>query len=513
MRLRKLVLTITVLLLIASTFSTALASDENDQRDWTGWVSSDNQLKDTAVNTAGSAIVVDINSGRIIYKKSAYDPMYPASTTKIMTCILALEHAELTDMVTVDDVAWSYIKDLDPDSTMIFLKKNEIVSVKDLLYGLMMASGNDAAVALACYVGGSYDDFINMMNLKAQEIGMKATHYANPHGLPDETHQTSARDMALLAMYARENYPEFNEIVGTEKYKPADTNLTSHSTVGTEYTNSNKLIVEGQQYYYQYATGIKTGYTRAAKSVLVSSAEKDSQSLVAVVMKDEADGKWLNSKTLFDYAFDFYQTIELSELFMDKEITATVANADMNTTGNQLTMMVGEGEKVYLTELKDLAESILADKDAYFSESIQYNAAELTAPINAGDEVGTVTYKYIYSHNSDDYLGYKAQEGEVQYFEYTAPLYAKNTINAIAAPTTQPTASPAPTKEPTKGLLGVFDLELWQIALGAIGVLFVILVILLIIFATSKGGANRRYNASERRYSDSSRGGGPRRRY
>jgi len=505
MRLRKLIISTILIILITSSFIIAQASDLREERDWTGWVTEENKLVDNAVKTADSAIVVDINSGRIIYGKTAYNHRYPASTTKIMTCMLALENSQLTDMVTVDDAMWNYIKDLDKDSTMINVKKGEALSMKDLVYGLMLESGNDAAVVIACHVGGTYDNFISMMNAKAQEIGMDKTHYANPHGLTEETHQTTARDMALLAMYTKENYPVFEEIVSTYIYSPADTNVQSHSTTGYQYSNSNKLIIEGQQFFYPYATGIKTGYTLAAENVLVSSAKYENQSLVAVVMKDTKDGKWTNSTTLFDYAIDFYETIKLSELFADKEFTATVENADMNTTGNQLNISIGQGEEVYLTEPNHTIESILADKEVYFTEDFKYNSDVLTAPISAGDQIGTVTYKYNYSHNTDDYLGYKTGGQDVKYFEYTAPLYAVNSINEMIVVTPEPTASPVPTKPPGDNFFT--DRSLWEIALIAIGVLFVILVILLIIFAANKGGPNKRYpNGGAGRHSHDDRG-------
>ncbi|MEX1376721.1 MAG: D-alanyl-D-alanine carboxypeptidase family protein [Eubacteriales bacterium] len=493
MRLRKLIVSTILIVLIFSTVFTVYAEDADirEPRDWTGWVNTENQLSSNALKTADAAIVVDINSGRIIYKKGAYDSMYPASTTKIMTCILGLQYGELTDMVTVDDTMYEYIRNLDDKSTLSGVKRGEIISMRDLLYGLMLESGNDAAVVIACHIGGTYDEFINMMNAKAAEIGMLYTHYANPHGLPDASHKTCARDMALLAMYAKENYPMFETIVSTVRYTPADTNKTSYSSTGYQFTNSNRLITEGDSFYYPYATGIKTGYTTVAESVLVSSAKFNNQSMVAVVMKDEKDDKWRNSITLFDYSIDFYDTIKLSDLFANNKYTTTVENADMNTTGNQLSVYIGQGEEVYLTEPKDKIESILQDKEGFFNEVIAYNTEKLTAPINEGDEVGTVTYKYIYSHNSEDYLGYKASEGEIQYFEYTAPLYAENSIAAIVTTTPTPSVTIEPTKEPPSGIIS--NLNLLQIALIAIGVLFVILVILLIILLTNKGGANRRY--------------------
>jgi len=376
----------------------------------------------------------------------------------------------------------------------------------------MLDSGNDAGVVIACHIGGTYDEFINMMNAKAAEIDMKDTHYTNPHGLTHESHFTTARDMALLAMYVKENYPVFNDVVKTVTYSPSDTNTTAHATTGYMYTNSNMLLIEGQQYYYMYATGIKTGYTSAAGQVFVASAEYDGQSLVTVVMKaDDKVDKWNYSTVLFNYTFDFYDTIQLSTLFTDKQLTETVANANMNTTGDRLTMTLGEGEEVYLTEPTQTIEEILKDPDIYFTETIAYTNGTLAAPIAAGDQVGTITYKYIYSHNSDDYLGYKASDDAVMYFEYTAPIYATNAIDEVIAVTPVPTQEPTPTPEPRTGPFD--DLELWQIALAAIGILFVVLVVLLVILFANRGGPNKRYPSGDGgRHTHDDRGGSKNRR-
>lgn len=510
MHIKKLILSLILVITITLSFTAAYAVDLPGEKDWTGWVDSENMLVDNAVGSADSAILVDINSGRILFKKSAYNERYPASTTKIMTALLALENGNLADTVTVDNDMWDYIKQLDSDSTMMGVKKNETITLQDLLYGLMLESGNDAAVVLAFYFGGTYEGFIDMMNIKAAELGMKDTHYANPHGLTNESHFTTARDMALLTMYVKENYPVFNDVVKTVTYNPADTNLTTHSTTGYMYTNSNLLIIDGQQYYYMYATGIKTGYTRAAGQVFVGSAEYDDQSVVSVVMNaDEREDKWNYSTIMFNYAFDFYDTIELSTLFADNQLTEVVANANIDTTGDRLNMTLGQGEAVYLTEFAQTIEEIVNDTDTYFTQDITYTNGALTAPITQGDEVGIVTYKYKYSHNSEDYLGYKAGDDAVMYFEYTAPLYAANSIDeeitATPVPQNSPTATPIP-DEPGGGI------DLWQIALIAIGVLFVALVVLIAVLFANRGGPNKRYPSGGGRHSVDDRGGNRNRR-
>jgi len=180
----------------------------------------------------------------------------------------------------------------------------------------------------------------------------------------------------------------------------------------------------------------------------------------------------------------------------------------MNTTGNQLNITIGQGEEVFLTESVSMIEEIINAPNVYFTETVTYNTDVLTAPINMGDEIGTVTYKYNYSHNTDDYLAYKADEGDIQYFEYTAPLYAAGKIYAAIVTTPTPAPTAAATEPPEDKRL---DLDLWQVALIAIGVLFVVLIILLIILAANKGGPNRRYPDNGGRHSYEERGSSRRR--
>lgn len=513
---KKIIIVLVLIILIVSCTSIAYAEDQVEPRDWSGWISDEGELKPNAMKTASTAIVVDINSGRIIYSKEPYSSRYPASITKIMTCLIAIENSDMTEVVTVTNEMYDAIKNLDVDSSLSDVKQGEIIIMKDLLYGLMLKSGNDAAVVVAYYIGGSYENFIAMMNAKAAEINMFDTSYVNPHGLPDERHLTSARDMALLAMYAKQ-YPEFEEIVATQKYKPADTNMNTYSDGSAEICiNSNKLLNEDSEFYYQYATGIKTGYTIASKHTLVASAKKGEQSLVAVVLKNEKNDMWINSVTLFDYAFDFYGTIDIYSLFIDNQITATVENADMETTGNQLTLSLGEvaqEDRKYITEQQDIIDKILANTQDYFTETITYTNGTLSAPIQAGEQVGTVTYKYNYSHNADDYLGYMAAEGDVQYFEITIPLVANNAISEMVLVTPQPETTVVPTEEPNNKITIFKDMELWQVSLIAIGVLFIVLIVLLIILASGRNGPSNRYpDDGNSRHSHDNRGGSTNRR-
>ena len=212
-----------------------------------------------------------------------------------MTAILAIENGNMSDIVTINNEMAEIIMTFD-DASMCGFQKDESVYMEDLLYGLLLLSGADAAVAIAVHVGGTYEDFIQMMNDKAKELGMTKTVYKNPTGLYQSGHVTSAADMARLTRYANK-FPAFSKIVATAKYTPTDTDKNNYSGKGLVWRNSNLLISPTSSYGYDYATGVKTGFTTPAGHTLVSSAEKDDQSLIGVVLKDTSKGKWVNSIT------------------------------------------------------------------------------------------------------------------------------------------------------------------------------------------------------------------------
>ncbi|MDE7301351.1 MAG: D-alanyl-D-alanine carboxypeptidase, partial [Clostridia bacterium] len=207
-------------------------------------------------------IAMEQTSGAILHEKNADRQLPMASTTKIMTALIVCEECDLSEVITIDDRAVGI------EGSSIYLKKGEQLSVKDLVYGLMLRSGNDAACALAIHHSGSVDKFVERMNERATELGADNTHFGNPHGLPCEGHHTTARDLCNIARYAMSN-ENFNAVVSTKHY------------VGDfrSYTNKNKLLnsLEG-------ANGVKTGYTEKAGRCLVSSAKRDNMDVVCVVL-------------------------------------------------------------------------------------------------------------------------------------------------------------------------------------------------------------------------------------
>ena len=243
-------------------------------------------------SSASSAILMDMDSLRVLYSKDIHNVRSVASISKIMTCIVAIESGKLEDVVTIgDEILPAY-------GSGIYIKQGEQLKLIDLLYGLMLRSGNDAALAIANYVGGNVDDFVLMMNEKAKEIGMKNSTFNNPSGLDaDKGNYSSAYDMALLTSYCMKN-DIYKKIVGTKKYV-LTTNMNTYA-----WYNKNKLLKT-----YKYTTGGKTGFTEKARRTLVTTASKNNTNLVAVTLNDGND--FLDHKALFEEAFGEYNSYQI----------------------------------------------------------------------------------------------------------------------------------------------------------------------------------------------------------
>jgi len=245
--------------------------------------------------SARSAILIEQESGRVLFEKDAHKVSRIASITKIMTAILAIESGKMNNMVEVSEKA------AHAEGSSIYLKPGEKIKLEDLVYGLMLRSGNDAAVAIAEYVGGSLEGFAFLMNEKAREIGMENTNFANPHGLDDhENHVSTAYDMALLTRYAMNN-EYYKKIAGTKVHR-APNPTESWDRV---WKNKNRLLTE----LYDHSTGGKTGYTKRAKRTLVSTAEKDGFELIAVTLNAPDD--WNDHIQMFESAYANYDIAEI----------------------------------------------------------------------------------------------------------------------------------------------------------------------------------------------------------
>ncbi len=248
---------------------------------------------------ASCAVLMDAESGRVLFEQDIHRPRLIASTTKLLTALVAVEEAEdLDEMVSIKG-EW-----LGSEGSSIYLKAGEEISLRGLLYGLLLQSGNDAAMAIACHTAGSEADFVARMNEKAAQLGMDGSSFANPSGLNDDDHYSTAYDMALLARACLEN-----ETV-------ADICATRSITIGTRtFVNHNKLL-----YRYEGCVGMKTGFTEKAGRTLVSAATRDGQTLICVTLNDGDD--WNDHCKLLDYGF---QTYPRQELCRAGEVLGSVA--------------------------------------------------------------------------------------------------------------------------------------------------------------------------------------------
>lgn len=258
--------------------------------------------------SAQAAIVMDVDSGRILFEKNSDQQLRIASITKIMTAIVAIEHGNLKDKVVTSSNAYRV------EGSSIYLKLGEKLTLEDMLYGLMLRSGNDAAVAIAEHIGVTVEGFVFLMNQKAEELGMRNTMFSNPHGLDThEEHYSTARDMAVLTAYAMNN-EDFAKIVGTKR-KTAPLEGERWDRI---WYNKNKMLS-----LYPYADGVKTGYTKRAKRTLVSSATQDGHRLVAVTLN--AGDDWNDHMKMFEYGFNSFnlqRVVERGEHLEDMRLDA-----------------------------------------------------------------------------------------------------------------------------------------------------------------------------------------------
>lgn len=237
--------------------------------------------------SAESSILIDGESGRVLYEKNPYKRMPMASTTKIMTALMALENGNLEDEIIIEK-EWVGI-----EGSSIYLKEGEVLTLRDMLYGLMLRSGNDVSVAIAHHIGGSMDNFVAMMNEKAKSVGALNTNFTNPHGLHHMDHYSTAYDLALITREAF-RHPEFANVVKSRSF-------VSNREINNYYYNKNKTLWE-----YSGGDGVKTGYTMSSGRCLVSSATRNNMRLISVSLNAR---NWFNDNyKLLDYGFDNYKS-------------------------------------------------------------------------------------------------------------------------------------------------------------------------------------------------------------
>ena len=298
--------------------------------------------------SARSAALLDGDTGQILWEKNAQDPSLIASTTKIMTALVVLEQAELDEVVEIPAEA------VGVEGSSMYLKEGEQLTVEDLLYGLMLSSGNDAAVALAIYVSGSIEAFAEEMNRKAEELGLQNTHFANPNGLDQEGHYATAESLGQITVAALQN-PDFRTIVSAKSYACAGHSMTNH----------NKLL-----WQYPGAMGVKTGFTKQAGRILVGAAERDGRCLVSVTIHAPSD--WSDHAQMLDYGFSLYSSRTL--VTEGEEV-------------GQMPVISGLSDSVPLVAEDTLAYTMLEEETAEYR---LLTAPFVYAPVEQGATMGTL---------------------------------------------------------------------------------------------------------------------------
>ncbi|MBR6399835.1 MAG: D-alanyl-D-alanine carboxypeptidase [Firmicutes bacterium] len=328
--------------------------------------------------TAAGAALLDVNTGIMLYGKHAEERFYPASMTKVMTLLVACENGKLDDMVTVSENA---VNNIPWDSSKADLVAGEELSLRDLLYSVILVSGNDAAVAVAEHVGGSEEGFVEMMNKKAKELGCENTHFVNPHGYHDEDHYTTPHDMALIVRAACRN-EDVNKVWGE-----ADHSINATAKHEARLLNhSDKMLQPTTSFYDERVKGGKTGFHNQAMNTLASYAVNGEVKLAAVVMKDDGyDATYRDTKALLDYGFGLYserklygrssfeRILPVVQYYKDEEIDLGTVNV---TLANDLTAYTPS----FINEDTVAVKCEMPEK--------------LTAPIELGQALGTVTVSY-----------------------------------------------------------------------------------------------------------------------
>ena len=298
----KITSAVSATVLACSVFTTdAHAAAYNITYSETGTANTEVSWPDAPEVNSSSCILVDADTGSILFERNSHEKCYPASTTKILTGLLTIENCNMDDVVTFSQAAATSINIY--EDANLGCKVGEQFTVNQLLHGLLLYSANEMAYALGEHVAGSIDAFVDMMNAKAKELGALNTHFANASGLYNTNHYTTAYDMAMIARGCYNN-ASFVSIDSTaDAYVIPATNMSAQRTI----RHRHKML-KGRSYYYEYCKGGKTGYTDESQNTLVTFAEKDGMRLICVVFKEETDDlRYTDTKTLFDWGFSNFQ--------------------------------------------------------------------------------------------------------------------------------------------------------------------------------------------------------------
>jgi D-alanyl-D-alanine carboxypeptidase (penicillin-binding protein 5/6) len=434
-----------IIVLLLSTFSTVSASASAD-------TSSDSDVWPSGPSVfAESAIVMEASTGLILYEKNINSIRYPASITKIMSALLAIENSSLSDVVTFSRNA---VFDVDLDSSRIGIDVGEQLTMQQSLYAILLESANEVTYAVAEHVGGTIPEFAQMMNDRAKSLGCLNTNFTNPHGLHDENHYTTAYDMALITREAMKN-ETFRKIFATRTYQIPPTNIQSE----TRYLRNHHKFVLEQDYLYDNCIGGKTGYTNNSKFTLVTVAKKGDLELICVIMKDDSTPhQYTDTQKLLDFAFDNFSIYPIADLETELALNESPLFTRYNSLLSKAETPIVTDEKGYLV-LPNTASFKDAQKEVTFSS----NTTDSSGNSSNGNVIGTISYTY-----HDKYVG----GADILYISEEKPeLIHKETE------VKNPTASPDNDSSPTKS-----GGSLRPIIIGGIVGFLVLVIILYFIF-------------------------------
>lgn len=370
------------------TNSTFLPSNE------TNIISDDVQTNNDISITAQACSLVDVDSGKFLFEKNATEKMYPASTTKLLTAIVVLE--KCNDLSQKANVSYYSVHSIPYSYSIANLHEGESFTIDELLHVLLIASANDAAFVLAEYIANNGNNypvdsnsssketfdksisiFSNMMNEKASSLGCTSSHFVNPNGIHNEDCYTTAHDLALIGKYAYSN-STIRNIVNNLKYELPHTAIFNEDRI---FQTTNTLLRKDKKTYYEYANGLKTGYTDSAKSCIIASAKKDNRNLVAVVLGGNTghndDSRDADCKKLFEYGFNNFS---LSKLVDEKE------------TIKHITIINGTKESNQLDIYSSKSLNVLIKNGEAIDVTPEINITKSLAPITQGEVIGTIKY-------------------------------------------------------------------------------------------------------------------------
>lgn len=384
MKFRKIISFLLVLTLLAALAMPVFATEQEEDTEETILEDEEDGIFRSPV---GSALLIETSTGTVLYEKDADEQRYPASLTKIMTCMLVLEHGNLNDIVTVSETA---LDGMEMGSSIgdNHLEVGEQMRLEDMLYLMMLESANEATIALAEYVSGSKENFVALMNQKAEELGCTGTHFVNPHGLHDEDHYTTANDLRKIVEKALEN-ETFRTITNTATYALPATNFHEARTL----YSTNQLInkdMGGNHFYYSKASGVKTGFTTPAGRCLITTATDDNLNLLSILLKAETmpdeNGNWVYRS--------FPETINLCEWGFENYRISTVMSTLYPVAEIPVNMATG-AETVALAPVEEVRTLIEANYDPDLVVlDVTLNSDSVDAPVEAGQVLGTVTVSY-----------------------------------------------------------------------------------------------------------------------